>query len=202
MSEARAAGCTVVLFHSALGLRPAVRDFADRLRAAGHTAHTPDLYDGELFDDLPSGMKKVEALGGISALMQRTQAAVADLPTDVVYAGFSNGGASAEMLAATRPGARGAVLMHAALPLQAFGAESWPRTVPVQIHYADRDPLRDQKNVDALAASVRQSGARLELYDYRADGHLFADADSPDYDRAAAELMTRRVLDFLERVSA
>ncbi len=42
----------VVLFHSVLGLRPGVIAAADRLRAAGHTLHTPDYYDGEVFDDL------------------------------------------------------------------------------------------------------------------------------------------------------
>lgn len=41
----------VVLFHSALGLRTGVAAAADRLRAAGHTVHTPDYYDGEAFDD-------------------------------------------------------------------------------------------------------------------------------------------------------
>ena len=42
----------IVLFHSALGLRPGVTAAADRLRAAGQTVHTPDYYDGEVFDDL------------------------------------------------------------------------------------------------------------------------------------------------------
>ena len=32
----------VVLFHSALGLRPGVTTAADRLRAAGHKVHAPD----------------------------------------------------------------------------------------------------------------------------------------------------------------
>jgi hypothetical protein len=36
---------------------------AERLRAAGHTVHTPDYYDGEVFDDLDEGMRKEEALG-------------------------------------------------------------------------------------------------------------------------------------------
>ncbi|MEZ5776444.1 MAG: hypothetical protein R3D33_17580 [Hyphomicrobiaceae bacterium] len=38
----------IVLFHSALGLRPAVHDFADAIRAAGHTVHVPDYYDGRI----------------------------------------------------------------------------------------------------------------------------------------------------------
>lgn len=36
----------IILFHSALGVRPGVTAAADRLRAAGHTVHVPDYYDG------------------------------------------------------------------------------------------------------------------------------------------------------------
>ena len=95
----------IVLFHSAQGLRPAVRAGANRLRAAGDRAHTPDLFDGEVFDDLPTGVRKRDALG-IPELMRRAQAAVASLPAGLVYAGFSMGASAAEFLAATRPGAR------------------------------------------------------------------------------------------------
>jgi len=35
-----------VIFHHAQGLTPGVRSFGDRLAAAGHTAHAPDLYEG------------------------------------------------------------------------------------------------------------------------------------------------------------
>jgi dienelactone hydrolase len=36
----------VLLFHHIQGLTPGVVALADRLRAAGHTVHTPDLYGG------------------------------------------------------------------------------------------------------------------------------------------------------------
>jgi len=52
-------------------------------------------------------------------MMSRTMQSASTLPEDLVYAGFSNGGASAELLAATRQGAKGCMLFHAALPLQA-----------------------------------------------------------------------------------
>ena len=45
----------IVLFHSALGLTPGLREFADRLRAAGHTVNTPDLFDGAVFGTLEEG---------------------------------------------------------------------------------------------------------------------------------------------------
>ncbi len=186
---------TVVLFHSALGLRPAVQRFADALRADGHTVHTPDLFDGEVFDVLADGVRKRDALG-IPELIGRAQAAVAALPGEVVYAGFSMGAASAELLAGTRPGARGAILMHAAIAPAMIGVPVWP-AVPMQIHYGARDPWVDVADVDALAQGVRASGAQCDVYTYEAPGHLFADEQSEDFDAPAAEAMLERVRAFL-----
>jgi dienelactone hydrolase len=133
----------VVLFHSILGLRPGVISTAERLRAAGHTLHTPDYFDGEVFDDLEEGSRKEEKLG-CQEIARRTKESVSGLPEGLVYAGFSLGVVHAEVLAASRAGALGAVLMHGAVPVEAlkvyFGIESWPEGVPVQVHYAVDDP--------------------------------------------------------------
>ena len=195
------ARCEVLLFHSALGLRPAVRRFAERLRAAGHVVHTPDLYDGEVFDDVQAGMAHVERIGGIDALMERTHAAVERLPRDLVYAGFSNGAGSAELLALTRDGARGAILMHGALPVEAFGVTDWPAAVPVQLHRMTGDPFADPEALNAFATSVHAAGAAFERYEYLGSGHLFADDELPEHDPAAAAVMLERVLAFLGRVA-
>jgi dienelactone hydrolase len=186
----------VVVYHSAYGLRPAVIDFADKLRLAGHTVHTPDLYDGEVFSDRNEVVRKIQELG-FDKLLERAAAAVEKLPHILVYAGFSNGGACAELLAATRPGARGAILMHAPLMVRDLGWKVWPSDVHVQVHFADKDPIRNQAVVDALGVRVRQSGSNFEQFDYDAPGHLFSDSALPAYDAKAAELMTTRVLDFL-----
>ena len=189
----------VVVYHSAYGLRPAVIEFADKLRAAGHTVHTPDLYDGEVFSDRNDAIRKIQELG-FNKLLERAFAAVERLPHDLVYSGFSNGGACAELLAATRPGARGAILIHAPLMVRDLGWTVWPSNVPVQVHFAGNDPLRNQAVVDALGVKVRHSGSNFEQFDYDAPGHLFADPAFPAYSADAAQLMTRRVLEFLELV--
>ncbi len=193
---------TILLFHSVLGPRLGVTDAAERLSAAGHTVHTPDLYRGEAsFDDYEPAMAYVRQLG-YPELMARTMAAAEGLPSDIVYAGFSNGGASAELLAATRPGARGALLFHAAMPLAEFELSQWPGTVPVQVHYAKDDPFRDDPEViESFAAEVRRSGARYEFFDYPGSGHLFTDPSlDKEYDQASADLLWSRSLDFLARV--
>ena len=187
----------VVVYHSAYGLRPAVIEFADRLRAAGHRVHTPDLYDGEVFSDRNDAVRKIQQLG-FDRLLERAIAAVEKLPHDLVYAGFSNGGACAELLAATRAGARGAILMHAPLMVRDLGWTVWPSNVPVQVHFASKDPIKNQAVVDALAVKVCHSGSRFEQFEYDAPGHLFADPAFSAYDAPSTELMTNRVLDFLQ----
>ena len=65
----------VVVFHSALGLRPALLRWAVRLRAAGHVVHTPDLYDGEVFSDRGAAADKMPQLG-FDEILDRSRRAV------------------------------------------------------------------------------------------------------------------------------
>ncbi|MFG3255646.1 dienelactone hydrolase family protein [Streptomyces sp. NPDC048172] len=192
----------IVLFHSVLGIRAGITDAAARFRAAGHTVHTPDLYEGRSFDTYDEAFAFLASIGGIPELITRTQASVEHLPEDVVYAGFSNGGASVLLLTATRPGARGALLFHAAMPLTAFEMDfTWPHGVPAQVHYATGDPYREEAGITGLAAEVRAAGAPFDQYDYEGTGHLFSDPELPEeYDKESAELMFSRALEFLERV--
>jgi dienelactone hydrolase len=191
----------IVLFHSVLGLRPGVLDAAERLRSAGHVVHTPDLYDGEVFDDYESAFQWLDGFGGIPKLIERTYAAVAELPADLVYAGFSNGGASAALLAATRPGARAALLFHAAMPLEVLGVDSWPPDVPVQVHYAANDPFRQEGALTAFATAVQASGAPYEFFEYPVTGHLITDETLPaEYDKDATEALFTHVLRFMARL--
>ena len=191
----------IVLFHSVLGPRAGVTDAADRLRAAGHTVLTPDLYRGAArFDQYDQAMAYQDGIG-YRELLQRAAADVARLPSGLVYMGFSAGGAVAEWLAATRLGARACILLHAALPLRAMGLEAWPAGVPVQVHYMQADPFRDQAEIDGMAADVHAAGAPFELFEYVGAGHLFTDPSLPvEYDRAAAETLWGRVLALLDTI--
>src|SRR3712207_6606853 len=94
----------VLLFHHAQGLTEGVQAFADELRHAGHTVHTPDLYGGRIFGDIEQGLAFVEEIG-FGEIIERGGRAAEALPTEVVYAGFSLGVVPAQMLAQNRPGA-------------------------------------------------------------------------------------------------
>jgi dienelactone hydrolase len=186
----------VVLFHHALGLTPGVTAFADDLREAGHTVHTPDLFEGRTFDSIEAGMGHAQELGFPDAVLERGARAVQDLPPDLVYAGFSLGVLPAQQLAQTRAGARGALLFHSCVPTDFFG-DGWPAGVPVQVHGMDADPVfMGEGDVDAARALVAES-PDAQLFLYPGDQHYFADRTLPSYDATAAALLTDRVLAFL-----
>jgi dienelactone hydrolase len=186
----------VLLFHHAQGQTTGFHAFADELRGAGHTVHTPDLFDGRTFDSIDAGMAYAEEIGFPEAVIERAERAAAGLPAELVYAGFSLGVVPAQKLAQTRPGARGALLFYSCVPVSAFGS-AWPADVPVQIHGMDADPIfAGEGDVDA-AREIVASGAPAELFLYPGDQHYFADSSLPSYDAAATALLTQRVLDFL-----
>jgi dienelactone hydrolase len=185
----------VVVFHHVHGLTSGIRGFADTLTQAGHTVHVPDLYDGRVFDDFAEGLAHAQEIG-FGTILERGRQAAEQLPAEIVYAGFSLGVMPAQMLAQTRPGARGALLLSACLPTDEFG-DGWPAGVPVQIHGMDADPFfAEEGDLDAARALVA-STEEATLFLYPGDKHLFADAALPSYDEQAATLMTQRVLGFL-----
>jgi dienelactone hydrolase len=188
----------VLLFHHAQGLTSGVLEFAETLRAAGHTVHVPDLFDGHVFDDLESGLAYADEVG-FGTVMGRGQKTVDTLPAALVYAGFSLGVLPAQMLAQTRPGATGALFYYSCVPTKEFDTP-WPAGVPVQIHGMDADPFfAGEGDIDAARALVKEA-EHAELFVYPGDQHLFADSSLSSYDPAAAQLLTERTLEFLAAI--
>jgi dienelactone hydrolase len=185
----------VLLFHHALGLTPGITGFADELRRAGHTVHTPDLFEGRTFETLDEGIAHAEEIG-FGEVIGRGVRAAEELPAGLVYAGFSLGVLPAQMLAQTRAGARGAVLVYSCVPVTEFGTQ-WPAGVPVQIHGMDADPIFvGEGDIDAARDLVKSADA-AELFLYPGDQHYFADPTQPSYDPEAAALLLRRTVAFL-----
>jgi dienelactone hydrolase len=189
----------VLLFHHAHGLTRGCLAFADRLRAARHVVHTPDLYDGKTFAELAAGVAYAEQVG-FGTIIERGRLAAESLPNEIVYAGFSLGVLPAQMLAQTRPAAKGALLFHSAIPLSEFGGH-WPQGVPLQIHMMEADEWVLPPNEDLkVARQLDETIESAEMFLYPGDRHLFADNSLPAYDAGAAALLTERVLSFLDRI--
>jgi dienelactone hydrolase len=191
----------VVLFHHVQGVTRGIEAFAEELRDGGHAVHVPDLFEGERPPSIDEGIALVRRIGE-EALTARADGAVAGLPEGLVYAGFSLGAATAQRLAQTRPGARGALLYEGCIPITgewSFGP--WPEGVPVQIHGMDADPFfAEEGDLEAARELVETVGPELgELFVYPGDRHLFTDSSLPSYDPEAAALVLQRSLDLLKR---
>jgi dienelactone hydrolase len=186
----------VLLFHHAMGQTTGFDAFAEELRRAGHTVHTPDLFEGRTFGSIDEGIAYAQEVG-FGEIIARGERAAESLPSELVYAGFSLGVVPAQKLAQTRPGARGALFLYSCVPASEFG--SWPADVPVQVHGMDADPIFvGEGDLDA-ARELVGSADDGEVFLYPGDQHYFADASLPSYEASAARLLTERVLSFLER---
>ena len=69
----------VVLYHHIQGLTGGVQSFGEKLRQAGHTVHTPDLFDGRTFATIEEGMAFARE-AGFGALADRGVAAARHTP--------------------------------------------------------------------------------------------------------------------------
>jgi dienelactone hydrolase len=186
----------VLLFHHAQGQTDGFLAFADELRDAGHVVHTPDLFDGKTFAELTDGVAYAREVG-FGTILERGVAAAEGLPNEMVYAGLSMGVMPAQQLAQTRPGAKGALLLNAALPTSEFDSP-WPDGVPVQIHAMDADEWFEEDR--AAAQELVDEADDAELFLYPGDRHLFTDRSLDDYDKDATRLVTERALAFLDRL--
>ncbi|GAA1669648.1 dienelactone hydrolase family protein [Streptomyces yatensis] len=185
---------TIVLFHSAYGLRPAVQEAADRLRAAGHEVVVPDLYEGQTAETVEDGMVIKERIGRDELLKRAITAAAPYSDRGLVYAGFSLGGALAQNLALADDKARGLLLLHGTSDI---ADDTTVDELPVQLHVADPDPFEPHDWLNAWYLRMRRAGADVEVFRYAGAGHIFTDPELPDYDKEAAEATWRVALGFL-----
>jgi dienelactone hydrolase len=186
----------ILMFHHALGLTSGVVAFADAIRAEGHVVHLPDLYDGKTFTDLDEGVGHARDIG-FDKVREHGRRIADGLPHDIVYAGLSLGIMPAQELTQTRPGARGALLLHGSAPLDEFGGK-WPDGVPLQMHTMDADDWGDVEVARALAEKIPTA----QLFEYPGDDHLFTDNSIPAYNERFATQVKERVLAFLSGIDA
>ncbi|MFM0264018.1 dienelactone hydrolase family protein [Paraburkholderia sediminicola] len=186
---------TVILFHSVLGLRQVETEASSRMRIAGHTVFTPDLYGGMTTDSMDEGFEIMHSVGW-ETICARARAALDSVAATTVLAGHSMGAGVVGEVWPERPRCRGVVLLHglANIPARML------KDLPVVVHIADPDLLASQEAVASWAPMARRAGARADVFTYPNAGHFYTDATLPDYDRAATEKTWARVQAFLDRI--
>jgi carboxymethylenebutenolidase len=195
-------GPGVLVLHEAWGLVDHVRDVCDRLARAGFVALAPDLYRGQVAEDLSEARRLASQLeservgadldAGVAALLNH---AGVDGPR-VGVVGFCMGGHLA-LLTATRSARVAAAVdfygMLPQLPLDFAGLEA-----AVLAIFAENDEYIDAEAVESLRASFRAAGQRATIHVQPGVGHAFMNDARPDcHDAAAAAQGWDRMLAFL-----
>lgn len=186
---------TVMLFHSVLGLRQVETEASSRMRIAGHTVFTPDLYCGMTTDSTDEGFEIKQSVGW-ETICARARAALDSVPATTVLAGHSMGAGVVGEIWPERPKCRGVVLLHGLANI----AARMRRDLPIVIHIADPDPFASQEAVASWAPMARMAGACADVFTYPNVGHFYTDATLPDYDRAATEKTWAQVQAFLDSI--
>lgn len=181
----------ILLFHHVQGLTGGVLAFADALRAAGHTVHTPDLFEGHTFESIQAGQDFCDEVG-FGELQERGVGAAENLSQALVYAGFSMGVMPAQQLIQSRPGARAGLFYHSFVDPAEFG--EWPASVPLQIHAMEADPFFVGEGDIEPARAFTETHDDAELFLYPGGEHLFTDSSLPAYDEAATQRVLERSL--------
>ncbi len=198
MGSTVAAMTEIVLFHHIQGLTSGVHEFADRLRAAGHSVHTPDSFEGRTFDSIDEGQAYCSEIG-FDKVTARAVELAEDLPAQV-YGGFSLGCMAAHQLAQNQAGARALLDYHGFTDPKYFGG--WRDGVKAQIHAMDQDPFfigdgeEEEGDIEAARAFVAAHDD-AEMFLYPGSAHLFTDRSLSVYDAGATDLVLERTLALL-----
>ena len=188
----------VLLFHHALGQTTGFLAFADKLRAAGHDVHTPDLYDGKTFHRSQAGRLTRAGRSASATIGERGRLSRRGCRTTSSTAGSRSGCCRRRCWPRHGRAPDGALLFSAAFPASEFGG-GWPPASRSRSTSCRRTSSPSKEDLDA-ARELEQTVEGAELFLYPGDRHLFADNSLPDYDEAAAALLDERVITFLKGV--
>jgi carboxymethylenebutenolidase len=189
----------VVLIQEWWGVDDFIKSAADRLAANGYRALVPDLYRGKVTLVDAEAAHLMGNLDFADAASQDVRGAASHLKLrsrKVAVLGMCMGGALS-ILAAIHVPELDAVSCWYGVPPPEAGDPATIR-IPLQGHFAQRDPYFPPAMVDALEAKLKQGGVPHEFHRYQAE-HAFGNDRSSHYDHVSAELAWQRSLDFLAK---
>ncbi|HZR80115.1 MAG TPA: dienelactone hydrolase family protein [Candidatus Binatia bacterium] len=185
------------------GVNDQMKGLADRLAGEGYRVLVPDLYRVAATTDPDEAGRRMNALDFGAATGQDIRGCARHLKeasAKVAVGGFCMGGALTVLAGVHVPELDAAVCFYGIPPVEA--ADPARMRVPFQGHFANRDDWCTPAAVDRLEAGLARAGVPYEVHRYDAQ-HAFMNERRPEvYDRAAADLAWRRMLDFLARTMA
>jgi len=181
------------------GLNEQIKGVANRLAEAGYRTLVPDLYRGKVTLDAAEAEHFMGSLDFKDAATQDIRGAVKYLKSDARKTGvigFCMGGVLSVLAAVYVKEADAAVSWYGLPPEEA--ADVSTIKIPVQGHFALKDPYFTPAQVDRLEATLKKGHVLYEIYRYQAD-HAFGNETGERYDPEAAKLAWQRTVDFLEK---
>ncbi len=199
-------GPGVLVLHAWWGLNDTIKAFCTRLAEAGFVAFAPDLYHGQVADNIADAeslgkalnTNHLQAKADIAEAIMFLNARVGPADRGLAVIGFSLGANYALDLAAAAPEhIRSVVLFYGT------GGDDFSNSRADYLgHFAENDEFEPPANVDSLEESLKQAGRPVTFYRYSGTGHWFFEPDRLQaYNPAAASLAWDRTLAFLKRSS-
>lgn len=192
----------ILVLHAWWGLNDTIRTLCDRLAQAGFVAYAPDLYNGEVTDQIEEAEKLAGKLDGEQATAKvltsvewlQLQSGNTNQPIAVI--GFSLGAYFALALSSQLP-----EIVESVVIFYGTGDADFSQSRADYIgHFADNDPYEPLEFVQSMETDLRSAGRNATFYHYPDTGHWFFESDRTDaYNPAAAKLAWERTLDFLKR---
>lgn len=197
-------GKGVLVLHAWWGLNDTIKTVCKRLAESGFVAFAPDLYHGQVTDQIA----EAETLGAaLDGNVNQARADLAEATTflkehagsddsSLAVIGFSLGAYYALDLSVTAPDTiRSVVLFYGTGPGDFSSAQA-----NYLGHFAEADAFEPQSNVDGLEESLKRAGRPVTFYTYSGTGHWFFEPDRVQaYNQAAASLAWERTLTFLQQ---
>lgn len=195
-------GGAVLVLHAWWGLNDSIKAFCERLADAGFVAFAPDLYHGEIADNIADARKlgtaldsnlkqaRIDIADGVALLTER----VGETGRGIAVVGFSLGAYYALDLSITDPdNVRSVVVFYGS-----WGGDYSTSRAAYLGHFADDDDFEPRSDVDAMEAALQRAHRPVHFYHYAGTGHWFFEPDRADaFNEVAAKLAWDRTLAFL-----
>lgn len=194
----------VILIHEWWGLNENIRDNARRFAEQGYVALAVDMYGGRVAQNRDEAKAyagavredKDKAFANLNAALDylRGQKGTVDA-SRLASVGWCFGGGWSYQVAKNNLGVKSSVIYYGF-----FNPKDDLSIMRATLmgHFGENDRSIKVDNVREFQASLKTQGGNHEVYIYPNAGHAFANDDSDNYDKAAADLAWQRTLGFLQ----
>ncbi len=195
----------LILIHEWWGLNDNIRENARAFAELGYVALAVDLYDGEMAT-VPDGARKLAG-----SVRKNTDAAFANLkqavsylsgltgevdPARIASVGWCFGGGWSYQMAKNDLGVKASVIYYGRFN----PADDLSRMrATILGHFGETDRGIKVDNVREFQAKLKTLKGDHMIFIYPNAGHAFANADSRNYDKAAAETAWKRTMEFFQK---